>query len=75
MEAQAEDKQRSEEESLRVPGEDVCPPSPFKGSGGLNWDQEALLQEARREEVEVREVLKALCCAVRLESTFEDLWD
>ena len=74
LEVEAKNKQRSKEASLCVSREDMCPPPPFKSSGGPNWDKEALLQKARWEEVEVWEVLKALCCAVRLESTLKNMW-
>ena len=74
LEAEAKNKQRSKEASLCVSREDMCPSPPFKGPGRPNWDKEALLQKARWEEVEVREVLKALCCSVRLESTLKNMW-
>ena len=74
LEVEAKNKQRSKEASLCVSREDMCPPPPFKSSGGPNWDKEALLQKTRWEEVEVREVLKALCCSVRLESTLKNMW-
>lgn len=54
MEVEAKRQQQgSEEEGVRVPGSDVRAPSPVEGSRRPHRDQEALLQEARREEVEM----------------------
>ena len=54
MEAEAEIKQRDyKEEGVCVPRSQLRAPRPFKGSWGPHWHQEALLQKARREEVEM----------------------
>ena len=63
-----------EKEGVRVSGGRVRAQRPLAGTGGPHWDQEALLEEARREEMEVREVLEAVCGSVGLESSFQDLW-
>uniref|UniRef100_A0A453CM67 Uncharacterized protein n=1 Tax=Aegilops tauschii subsp. strangulata TaxID=200361 RepID=A0A453CM67_AEGTS len=56
-----------------VPGADVRPPRPVPRPGRPHRHQEALLPQARREEVEVRQVLQALRRAVRLEGALQDL--
>ena len=75
MEAQTKKQGRDgEEEGVCVPGGRVCAPRPLAGLGGPHRDQEAFLEEARWEEVEVREVLEAVRGSVGLESSFQDLW-
>ena len=69
MEAQTEKQQRTEEEGLRLPRKELRSQPPFEGSRRPHRHKEALLQEARREEVEVREVLKALRRSIRLEGS------
>ncbi|KAL5654214.1 hypothetical protein ACJX0J_033533, partial [Zea mays] len=61
------------EARLRVPREDVRPPQPVPRAGRPHRHQEALLPQARREEVEVRQVQQALRRAVRLEGARQDL--
>lgn len=74
MEAQATEQQRAEEARLCVPWKELRPQPPFQGSRRPNRNKEALLPETRREEVEVREVLKTVRRSVRLESPLQDLW-
>jgi len=74
METEAENEQGDKEEGLCVPRSKLRSPRPFKGPGGPNWHQEALLQKARREEVEMRQMLQEVCCSIRLESSLQDLW-
>jgi hypothetical protein len=56
-----------------VPGADVRAPRPGARPGRPDGDQEALQPQARREEVEVRQVLQALRRAVGLEGALQDL--
>jgi len=74
MEAEAENKQRGEEEGVCVSRAKLCASWPIKGPGGPNWDQEALLQKARWEEVEMWQVLQEVCSSIRLESSLQNLW-
>lgn len=53
MEAEAEEQQGAAEARVRVPGEGMRASSPVAGARGSDGDQEAFLQEAWREEVEV----------------------
>ena len=53
MEAEAEVEQGSKEEGVHLPGEDLRPPRSVEGTRRPHRHQEALQQEARREEVEV----------------------
>ena len=64
LEAKAEDYKRTKTEGLSVPGAHMRPPRPIEGSRRPDWDQKALLEKARREEVEVRQVLQEVCRAV-----------
>ncbi|URE27015.1 Zinc finger protein [Musa troglodytarum] len=73
MEAEAENQQGAEEEGVRVPGEELRAPPPVEGARRPHRHQEALLPQARREEMEVRQVLQALRGAVRLQSPLQDL--
>jgi hypothetical protein len=73
VEAEAEEPQGDAAAGVPVPGADVRPPQPVAGAGRPHRDQEALLPEARREEVEVRQVQQALRRAVRLEGALQDL--
>ena len=56
-----------------VPGADVRAPRAGPRAGRPHRHQEALLPQARREEVEVRQVLQALRRAVRLEGPLQGL--
>lgn len=74
MEAQAEEQTRSDqEEGVCLPRAELRASRPCTSPRRLNGDQETLLEEARREEMEVREVLEALCRPIRLESSFQDM--
>ena len=73
VEAAAEVKQGGAKESVRVPRAHVRAPRPCQSFRGLDGDQEALLQEARREEVEMRQVLQEVRCSVRLEGALQSL--
>lgn len=73
LEAQAKEQQGTQEACLCLSRKDLCPPPPFEGSRRPDWDKKALLSEARGEEVEVREVLKAIRRAVRLENSHQNL--
>lgn len=53
METPATDKQRGEKESLCLPGTVMRPPPSGESSRRSDWNKEALLPEARREEMEV----------------------
>lgn len=74
MEVEAKDYKGSEKAGVCVPWKDLRPSPSFQGSRGPDWHKETLLSEARGEEVEVWEVFKAIRCAVRLESTLQNLW-
>ncbi|KAI3710067.1 hypothetical protein L2E82_39840 [Cichorium intybus] len=50
------------------------PPRSVESSRRSHWHQEALLEKARREEVDVSTVHEEVCCPIRLESAYEDLW-
>ena len=58
-----------------MPGAELRPPRPRPCTGGPDGDQEALQQEARREEVEVRAVREEVRRQVGLEGAFEDVRD
>ncbi|KAG6400821.1 hypothetical protein SASPL_137664 [Salvia splendens] len=73
VEAEAEEQQGESEEGLRLPGAVVPPPPPVPGAGRPHRNQEALLPETRREEVEVRKMLQDLRRSVRLESPLQNL--
>ena len=73
LEAPAAQRQGAPEARVRVPGEDVRPPQPVPRAGRPHRHQEALLPQARREEVEVRQVQQALRRAVRLEGARQDM--
>lgn len=60
MEAPPKDQQGGPEEGLYLSGKDLRPPRPVKSSWGPHWDKETFQQEARREEMEVREVFKEI---------------
>lgn len=54
METETEEQQRNcEEESVYLPRTNLYPQSPIKSSWGLDWDQEAFLQETWGEGLEV----------------------
>nr|CAD1828435.1 unnamed protein product [Ananas comosus var. bracteatus] len=61
------------QEGVCVPGADVRAPRGVAGARGPDGDQEALLPEARREEVEVRQVQQEVRGAVGLEGPLQDL--
>ena len=73
LEAEAEEPQGGPAAGVPVPGADVRAPRPVPGAGRPHGHQEALLPQARREEVEVRQVQQALRRAVRLEGALQDL--
>lgn len=74
METPATDDQRGEKKGICLSGAVVRPPPSVESSRRSHWNKEALLPETRREEVEVRKVLKKLRSEVRLEGPFQDLW-
>ncbi|KAL5674349.1 hypothetical protein ACJX0J_018655, partial [Zea mays] len=61
------------EEGVRVPGGVVRAPRPGPRAGRPHGHQEALLPQARREEVEVRQVLQEVRRPLRLEGALQDL--
>ena len=73
LEAQAEDQQGAEAQGVPLPRAHLRPPRPVPRPRRPHRHQEALLPQARREEVEVREVLQALRRPVRLEGPLQDL--
>uniref|UniRef100_A0A453E5P6 Uncharacterized protein n=1 Tax=Aegilops tauschii subsp. strangulata TaxID=200361 RepID=A0A453E5P6_AEGTS len=74
LEAQAAEPQRGgAQEGVRVPGARVRPPRPLPRARRPHRHQEALQPQARREEVEVRQVRQALRRAVRLEGPLQGL--
>lgn len=74
VEAPAENDQGGTQAGLRVSRAFLRAPQPDEGSRRPHRHQEALLPEARREEVEVRAVLQEVRRAIRLEGAHEDLW-
>lgn len=60
VEAAAEEQQGGAEEGVPVPGAELRPPRPRPGPRRPHRNQEALLQKARREEVQVREMLQEI---------------
>lgn len=60
MEATTEVEQRSSEEGLHLPGEDLRPPRPIQSARRPHRDKEALQQKTWREKVEVRQVFKEI---------------
>ncbi|KAL6978574.1 hypothetical protein U1Q18_020240 [Sarracenia purpurea var. burkii] len=69
MEAEAKKQQREQKESVRLPRANLCSSPPFQGSGRPYRDQETFLQKARREEMEVREMLEDLRRSIGLEGS------
>lgn len=73
--AQKGDGRDLEKARVRVPWADMPTPWPMPCSRWLGWDQETLPEEAQRPPaVGLRQVLKGVCCSIRLQGASQDLW-